>query len=53
LRYGKPFQSSVETCKGAVQLGGFVGSQKALDKADEIVRAVEGVKSIKNDVIAK
>jgi osmotically-inducible protein OsmY len=53
LRYGKPFQSSVETCKGTVQLAGFVGSQEALDKADEIGRGVEGVKSIKNDVIVK
>jgi osmotically-inducible protein OsmY len=53
LRNGKPFQISVETYKGTVQLGGLVGSQKALDKAGEIVRGVEGVKSIENDVIVK
>jgi osmotically-inducible protein OsmY len=53
LRNGKPFQIGVETCKGAVQLGGFVGSQKALDKAGEIVRGVEGVKYVKNDVMVK
>ena len=49
----KSFQISVETFKGAVQLSGFVNSQKAVDKADEITRSVQGVKSIKNDLIVK
>jgi osmotically-inducible protein OsmY len=49
----KSFQISVETYKGAVQLSGFVGSQKAVDKADEIARSVKGVKAVKNDLIVK
>jgi len=49
----KSFQIGVETFKGTVQLSGFVGSQKAVDKAVEITRSVNGVKSIKNDLIVK
>ena len=49
----KSFQISVETFKGTVQLSGFVNSQKAVDKAVEIVRSVEGVKSVKNNLIVK
>jgi osmotically-inducible protein OsmY len=49
----KSFEISVETYKGTVQLSGFVGSQKAVDKAEEIARSVKGVKSVKNDLIVK
>ena len=49
----KSFQISVETYKGTVQLSGFVNSQKAVDKAGEIVRSVKGVKSLKNNLIMK
>ena len=49
----KSFQIGVETYKGVVQLSGFVGSQKAVDKAVEIARSVKGVKSVKNDLIMK
>jgi osmotically-inducible protein OsmY len=49
----KSFQISVETYQGTVQMSGFVNSQKAVDKADEIVRSVKGVKSIKNNLIVK
>jgi osmotically-inducible protein OsmY len=49
----KSFQIGVETCKGVVQLSGFINSQKAVDKADEITRGVKGVKSVKNDLIVK
>jgi len=49
----KSFQIGVETFKGVVQLSGFVNSQKAVDKAIEITRSVEGVKSVKNDLIVK
>ena len=49
----KSFQISVETYQGTVQLSGFVNSQKAVDKAGEIVRSVKGVKSIKNNLIVK
>jgi osmotically-inducible protein OsmY len=49
----KSFQIGVETYKGAVQLSGFVNSQKAVDKAVEIARSVKGVQSVKNDLIVK
>ena len=49
----KSFEISVETFKGRVQLSGFVNSQKAVDKAVEIVWSVKGVKSVKNDLIVK
>ena len=49
----KSFKISVETYKGTVQLSGFVDSQKAVDKADEITKNVKGVTSVKNDLIVK
>jgi osmotically-inducible protein OsmY len=49
----KSFQIGVETYQGTVQLSGFVNSQKAVDKADEIVKSVNGVKSLKNNLIVK
>jgi len=49
----KSFQISVETRKGIVDLSGFVDSQKAKDKADQIARGVGGVKSVKNALIVK
>jgi osmotically-inducible protein OsmY len=49
----KSFQIGVETYKGTVQLSGFVGSQKAVDKAGEIARSVKGVTSVKNDLAVK
>jgi len=49
----KSFQIGVETYQGTVQLSGFVNSQKAVDKAVEIVKSVKGVKSLKNNLIVK
>lgn len=49
----KSFQIGVETYKGVVQLSGFVNAQKAVDKAIEITRTVNGVKAVKNDLIVK
>jgi osmotically-inducible protein OsmY len=49
----KSFQIGVETYKGIVQLSGFVNSQQAVDKAAEITRGVQGVKSVKNNLIIK
>jgi len=49
----KSFEISVETYKGIVQLSGFVDSQKAIDKAGEIARSVQGVKSVKNSLNVK
>jgi len=49
----KSFQIGVETYRGVVQLSGFVNSQQAVDKAAQITRSVQGVKSVKNDLIVK
>ncbi len=49
----KAYQISVETHKGIVQLSGFVNSQSAVDKAGSITSSVQGVKSVKNDLIIK
>ena len=49
----KSFQISVETYQGTVKLSGFVVSQKAADKAVEIVRSVNGVKSVKDSLVVK
>ena len=49
----KSFQISVESRKGIVQLSGFVDSQKAVAKAGQIARGVEGVKSLRNNLIVK
>ena len=49
----KSFQISVETYKDVVQLSGFVDSQAAADKAAQIARSVEGVKSVKNNLVVK
>ncbi len=47
----KSFEIGVESRKGIVQLSGFVDSQDAVDKAGKIASGVEGVKSVKNDLI--
>jgi osmotically-inducible protein OsmY len=49
----KSFQISVETRKGIVELSGFVDTQKAKDRAGQIARGVEGVKSVTNALIVK
>lgn len=49
----KAFQVSVETRKGVVELSGFVNSQNAKDKAGQIARGVEGVKSVQNALTVK
>ena len=49
----KSFDIGVETFQGTVQLSGFVNNQKAKDKAVEIARSVQGVKSVKNSLVVK
>ncbi len=49
----KSFQISVVTYRGAVHLSGFVNSHKAVTKAVEIVKGVNGVTSIKPRLIIK
>ncbi|MBU4276155.1 MAG: BON domain-containing protein [Proteobacteria bacterium] len=49
----KTMQISVESYKGEVQLSGFVNSPESVRKAGEVARSVEGVVSVKNDLIVK
>jgi osmotically-inducible protein OsmY len=49
----KVFQVNVETFKGEVQLSGFVDSAQSVKKAGEVARGVNGVKSVKNNLIVK
>ena len=49
----KSFQIGVETFKGTVQLSGFVDSIKAVDEAVKIVKSIQGVQYVKNDLIVK
>jgi len=43
----------VTTFKSEVQLSGFADSQAEIDRAVEIARGVEGVKSVKNNIQLK
>ena len=49
----KSGEIKVETFKGVVQLSGFVSSQNDIDRAVEVAREVEGVKSVKNGMEIK
>ncbi len=49
----KSMQIEVESYKGEVQLSGFVDSAQSVKKAGEVARSVEGVVSVKNDLIVK
>src|SRR6185503_742342 len=49
----KSAEINVETYKGKVQLSGFVRSRTDINKAVEVARKVEGVKSVDNSMIVK
>lgn len=49
----KGMQVSVETYNGVVQLSGFVNTKAQVQKAGQVAKAVEGVKSVKNNLIVK
>jgi osmotically-inducible protein OsmY len=49
----KSLDIGVKTFKGEVQLSGFVNSTEQADKAVEITKSVEGVRSVKNNLIVK
>ena|SRR3990172_9136255 len=49
----RSYQISVETFKGVVQLSGFVDTQQQKSKAGEIVWSVDGVRSVKNNILVK
>jgi osmotically-inducible protein OsmY len=44
---------NVETFKGTVQLSGFANNQAEADRAVQLARNTEGVKSVKNDIRLK
>ena len=44
---------NVQTYNGVVQLSGFADNQREKDRAGEIARTVDGVRSVKNNITAK
>jgi osmotically-inducible protein OsmY len=46
----KSLDIHVETFRGAVRLSGVAASQTAIDKAVEVARRVNGVKSVTNEL---
>ncbi|MCW0235981.1 MAG: BON domain-containing protein [Ferrovibrio sp.] len=49
----KAGQISVETFKDSVQLSGFVDSAASKARAEQIARSVQGVRSVRNDLVVK
>jgi hyperosmotically inducible protein len=49
----KSFDFKVETRKGEVQLSGFVENQGQIDRALEVVRGVEDVQRVSNEMSLK
>ena len=49
----KTLQINVETFKGVVQLSGFVDSAHSVNKAGSVARNVNGVVSVRNDLVVK
>ena len=47
----KAHQVNVTTFQGVVQLSGFVDSQEQKDRATEIVRNIQGVQELHNDLV--
>lgn len=49
----KALQINVETFKGVVQLSGFVESRTEVNRAAALARQVDGVVSVRNDILLK
>lgn len=49
----KSFRISVETHQGDVLISGFVNDAALKTKAEQLVAAIEGVKSVKNAIVVK
>ena len=47
----KAHQVNVTTFRGSVQLAGFIDSQAQKDRATEIIKNMEGVKELHNDLV--
>jgi hyperosmotically inducible protein len=46
-------QITVETYKDVVQLSGFVDTSEAKDKAGKVAAKVDGVRSVRNNLVVK
>lgn len=46
----KASEIKVETTAGVVQLSGFVASEDARQRAEQLAQSIEGVKSVRNDI---
>ena len=49
----KAREIKVTTYRGTTQLSGFVDNQQMISRASEIAKGVNGVKSVKNDLMVK
>ena len=49
----KALQINVETFKGVVQLSGFVATRAEVNKASTVARQIDGVTSVRNDILLK
>jgi osmotically-inducible protein OsmY len=49
----KTLQINIQTFKGVVQLSGFVDSAEHVTRAGEVAARIQGVKEVKNDLVAK
>ncbi|NHZ77923.1 BON domain-containing protein [Massilia sp. CCM 8695] len=49
----KATEINVETFKGTVQLSGFVSAPDHIPKAVALTRKIDGVKSVKNDILLR
>jgi hyperosmotically inducible protein len=49
----KSAEINVETFRGVVQLSGFVSSRAGIDRAVAVVRGINGVQSVRNDMQIK
>mgnify|MGYP003430919842 FL=1 len=49
----KATEIQVDTFKGTVQLSGFVAAPDHVQKAERLVRDIEGVKAVKNAIAIK
>jgi osmotically-inducible protein OsmY len=49
----KAHEINVETFKGVVQLSGFVATRTEINKASVVARQIDGVESVRNDILIK
>ena len=49
----KALQIKVESYEGVVQLSGFVDNPDQISRATDIAKGIEGVKSVKNDLMVR